>query len=114
MSKITKQVEAQARRMCRHTVVFGADTADEVCAVMALQGRTNKAIAMATGLSETAVQYRITKAQGKGKFRYEYRNGTSALSKQMAEVTRGLALRVVQYNIAPKWLPLARPGISKL
>jgi hypothetical protein len=95
MSKLQKE----ATRLHTHTVVF--DAGDDVeCAVRALLGQTTRAIVAATGLSESQVQYRVSKA---GINRWDFRNGKTALAKKVVEMGRGMASRHVEVEIAPQF-----------
>ncbi len=113
MSRQTK-TEAEARRLCTHTIVYTEDD-DILVAVRAMQGRSTKAIAAELGLTQSKVQYRVSKSQNSMglKFRSEYRNGTSALAKRMMKATERIGLVVVRDVIAPKFTPLARPGVPR-
>ncbi len=108
-------IDAEARVMCKHTVVY-TSAQDIACAVMAMQGRTTKAIARELGMSPHMVQYRISKAQNslKTRFRADYRNSNGALVRQMMELTRPLAYKVVTTKVAPKFIPLAASGVGRL
>lgn len=114
MADMTK-VEAAARRMCRHTIVF-TDELDILVGVRAMQGRTTKSIADELGLTESQVSYRIKKAQDsvKTKFRHDYRNGEGKLAKRMARASESIAVEFVQKQIAPQFIPLARQGVGRI
>jgi hypothetical protein len=116
MSIITKIDEA-ARRACTHTVVY-TDPTDRLIGALALQGISTKAIANMAGLSESAAQYRVCKAQnsfGDGRrFRRDYRSGKGAVVQKMLKATQVIALQVVDKQIAPKFIPFARQGVARL
>lgn len=109
-----KAIQEQARRLCRHTIIFTA-TDDRLVVTRALQGQTSLTIAAETGLSVSQVQYRIAKAQRDlgVRFRSEYRSGNSPLSSRMLAATQDMAAHYVDREIAPRFIPLAKPGIPK-
>lgn len=111
----TKEIEKTARKLCRHKIVF-TDISDVLVAVRAMQGRSTKAIANELGVSETQAQYRIMKAQDAlgTKFRSDYRNGLGPVAKKMLRATEAIGLRVVERQIAPKFIPFAAPGVSRV
>lgn len=98
----------EARKMCRHTVVFD-DMVDITVAVRAMQGRTTKAIASEIGISPAMVQYRIIKAQRSvnQKFRSDYRNGTGTVTLAMMRATEKIGVAFVRGRITPKFKPQA-------
>lgn len=87
------------KRLHTHTVVFEAVN-DVECACLALLGQTTSAIARETGLSESQVQYRVSKA---GIKRWDFRNGRSTLAREMIERCYGSAQKEVEHQIAPKF-----------
>jgi hypothetical protein len=112
-----KQIEAEARQLCRHKIVF-SDWIDILCAVRAMQGRTTKAIANEFGLSEAQTQYRISKAQHtiskETRFRSDYRTGMNGFAKQMLAATEQLGVSFIKKKVAPKWIPYAKRGTPRL
>lgn len=110
----TLKIDATARKLCTHTVVF-TDAASRRAVAMAMQGMSTKAIAKALGITLSEAQYRISKAQKsmRTRFRQDYRNSSSPLAKQMMQVTEKLALQTVDRDIAPKFVPFARQGVSR-
>jgi hypothetical protein len=111
----TTKVERTARRLCTHIIVF-TDALDKLAAVRAMQGRTTKAIADELGMTVSEAQYRIIKAQKSMGvyFRASYRNGKGRLAQRMLRATEHIGLRVVERQIAPKFIPLARQGVGRL
>ncbi len=109
------KIDRAARKMCRHTIVFN-DAVDALVVARSMQGRSTRAIADEFGLSESQVQYRVMKAQNslKTKFRADYRTGKSKVAQQMLHATERLALGVIRKQIAPKFIPLARAGVSRM
>lgn len=107
-------IKREARRLCRHRIVF-TDVSDVLVAVRAMQGRSTKAIAAELGVSETQAQYRVMKAQNsmKTKFRADYRNGTGAIARKMLRATEQIGMRVVERQIAPKFIPFAAAGVPR-
>jgi DNA-binding Lrp family transcriptional regulator len=110
----TTKIEREARKLCRHKIVY-TDISDIMVAVRAMQGRSTKAIAAELGVSETQAQYRVMKAQDSmgTKFRSDYRNGTGAIAKKMLRATEAIGIRVVERQIAPKFIPFASPGVPR-
>jgi DNA-binding NarL/FixJ family response regulator len=111
----TKEIEKKARALCTHTIVY-TDAESKIIATRAMQGRTTREIADELGLPITTVQYRITKAQDSLgiKFRAEYRSGTSKLVREMLRRTEPMAMRIVEKEIAPQFIPFARRGVSRI
>lgn len=111
----TTNVENEARKLCTHTVVF-TNPMEKMVAVRAMQGRSTKAIAQEFKITVSRAQYRVTKAQAVlgTYFRADYRNGTGAVVKKMMRATQEIGLKVVEQQIAPKFIPFARPGISRV
>lgn len=110
-----KEIADAAVQSCgRHTIVY-TDAVDKMVAVRAMQGRTTKAIAKEFRLTMSEVQYRITKAQDaqKTKFRADARSGNGELAREMLDMTTKIALRIVTSEIAPKFIPLAAPGVPR-
>lgn len=114
MKKPTK-IEQEARKLCRHTIVF-TDLQSATAASLAMQGISTKAIAGELGLSEAQAQYRVSKAQAsmKARFRADYRNGRGPVVRQMLKATDAIASKVVQDQIAPKFIPFARLGVPRI
>jgi len=110
-----KTTDQQARKLCRHTVVF-TQAVDARAAAMAMQGLTTKAIARELGISEAMAQYRISKAQNslRTRFRGDYRNGNGVLALRMRQATEKMALAYVRLRIAPKFIPYAAQGVRRL
>jgi len=111
----TDKLEKEARKLCTHTIVF-TDPTEKLVAVRAMQGRSTKAIAHELKITESEAQYRVTKAQkAMGTyFRSDYRNGTGNVVKKMMRATENIGLRVVEQQIAPKFIPFARQGVGRL
>lgn len=96
-------LQTTAKRLHTHKVVFTAQD-DVECAIRALLGQSTVAIAAATGLSESQVQYRVSKARIN---RWEFRNGQSWMAKQMIRQMRPVASSHVANHIAPQFSHLA-------
>jgi len=111
----TDKLEKKARKLCTHTIVF-TDPTEKLVAVRAMQKRSTKAIAHELKITESEAQYRVTKAQkAMGTyFRSDYRNGTGNVVKKMMRATENIGLRVVEQQIAPKFIPFARQGVGRL
>jgi len=111
----TDKLEKEARKLCTHTIVF-TDPTEKLVAVRAMQGRSTKAIAHELKITESEAQYRVTKAQRAlgTYFRADYRNGTGNVVKKMMRATENIGLRVVERQIAPKFIPFARQGVGRL
>jgi hypothetical protein len=109
------KLEQEARRLCTHTIVF-TDLTEKMCAVRAMQGRTTKAIAHEFRITESEAQYRIIKAQKSmnTRFRRDYRNGDGKVAQKMLRATEQIGLRVVDHEIAPKFIPFARAGVPRM
>jgi len=110
---ITK-IKKEARKLCRHTVVF-TDTSDVLVAVRGMQGRTTKAIARELGITESQAQYRILKAQKSvgAKFRADYRGGNGPIASQMLKATERIGRAVIRSQVAPQFIPFARAGVPR-
>lgn len=72
-------------------VDYHANWTDYLCYALAALGRTNKAIAKVVNLTESQVQYRITKVEKeRGKatatMRAQYRNGKGPIAEAVASV----------------------------
>lgn len=117
MANLAK-IEKQARKLATHTVVFTVGTKSQSVARLALQGLTTRTIADELGISESAAQYAILKAQRSlgvdTRFRRDYRNGASPLARRMMRSTENLARQFVSRQIAPKFIRLAAPGVSRI
>jgi hypothetical protein len=111
----TTKVEKAARKLCTHTVCF-TDAQSRRIAILALQGMTTRAIADELRISTAVAQYAILKAQRSlgVRFRHDYRNGNSRLARQMMHSTENLARHFVSRSIAPKFIPFAAPGVSRI
>lgn len=111
----TTKLEKEARKLCTHTIVF-TDPTEKLVAVRAMQGRSTKAIAQELKITESEAQYRVTKAQkAMGTyFRADYRNGTGSVVRKMMRATESIGLRVVERQIAPKFIPFARQGVGRM
>jgi hypothetical protein len=109
-----KKIEQEARRMCRHTVVYTAKT-DIRAASLAMMGRTTKSIARDLDITESQAQYRIKKAQDSldTRFRANYRNGDGALVFAMQERIMRMAETQVRKFVTPKFVPFARAGVPR-
>lgn len=109
-----RDIESEARKLCRHSVVF-EDATDILVAVRGMQGRSTKAIARELHITPSQAQYRITKAQNSmgTRFRADYRNGRSELSNQMLKATEQLGIEVVRKRVAPKFVKHAAPKFVK-
>lgn len=107
-------LEKDARKLCTHTIVF-TDPTEKLVAVRAMQGRSTKAIARELKITVSEAQYRVTKAQKAlgTHFRADYRNGTSSIVKKMMRASESIGLRVVEDQIAPKFIPFARQGVGR-
>lgn len=107
-------IEKQARKLCRHKIVY-TDISDILVASRAIQGRSTRAVATELGISESQAQYRISKAQRRlgVKFRADYRNGTGAVAKRMLKATEQIAMKFVRNEVAPKFIPFAAPGVPR-
>lgn len=114
MAKTPSRIKREARKLCRHTVIF-TDATDILVTVRGLQGRTTKAIAKELGITESQAQYRILKAQKSvgTKFRSDYRNGTGTVAQKMLRITEGIGMKYVRNTIAPKFIPLGSAGIPR-
>lgn len=108
------KIKKEARKLCRHTVIF-TDATDILVAVRGMQGRTTKAIAHELGITESQAQYRILKAQKSlnTRFRSDYRNGTGAVALQMLKATQRIGMKVIRDEVAPKFIPLGSAGIPR-
>ncbi len=93
----------KAKRLHTHRVVFTAND-DVECAVRALLGQSTRAISKSTGLSESQVQYRVSKA---GIDRWAFRNGETPLATKMIDLGYSHAQREVVNGIAPKFARFA-------
>lgn len=111
---LSSRIKKEARKFCRHTVVF-TDATDILVAVRGMQGRTTKAIAKELGITESQAQYRILKAQNsmKTKFRSDYRNGNGAVAQLMLQATEKIGMRVIRNEVAPKFTPFASAGVPR-
>ena len=111
----TKQIEKAARKLCRHRIVY-TDIGEALVAVRAMQGRSTRAIAHELGVSEGQAQYRVMKAQNTlgTRFRADYRSGTGPVAKKMLRATEAIGMREVQTKVAPKFIPFARAGVSRI
>ena len=111
----TKQIEKSARKLCRHKIVF-TDIGEALVAVRAMQGRSTKAIAHELGFSEGQAQYRVMKAQNSQgtRFRADYRSGTGPVAKKMLRATEAIGMRVVERQIAPRFIPFAKAGVPRI
>lgn len=102
--------------MCRHRIVF-TNVEEEMCAVRAMQGRSNQTIAAEFGLTPGMVQYRISKAQrilGDGySFRKQLRQGEGPLAEMISRQTTRFAKQFVARQIAPHFVSLAAQGVSR-
>ena len=114
MNSLAK-IEKEARKLCTHTVVF-TDLTEKMIAVRAMQGRSTKAIAQEFGITDSKAQYRILKAQKSlnTRFRRDYRNGDSKFAKRMLKATEQIGLAVVEKQITPQFLPLARDRFANI
>lgn len=114
MASITK-IEKEARKLCTHTIVF-TDPLSRKAAALALRGQSTKAIAAELGITIHEAQYRITKAQKSQGTRYraDYRNNSSPLTRRMLRATEKLALQEIDRNVAPKFIPFARAGVPRM
>jgi hypothetical protein len=112
---VTTKIEKEARRLCTHTIVF-TDPVDKLVAVRAMQGRTTKAIARELHITQHEAQYRVSKAQRSvgTRFRADYRDGSGPVAKKMLKATEIIGLQVVEHDIAPKFIPFARQGVSRV
>ena len=112
--KTPSRIKKEARKLCRHTIIF-TDSTDILVAVRGMQGRTTKAIARELGITESQAQYRILKAQKsmKTKFRADYRGGTGGIAQQMLKATERIGMGVVRNEIAPQFIPLASSGVPR-
>jgi hypothetical protein len=67
---------------------------DHWCVILAMRGRSNRAIRSETGLSNGQISYRIKnylQEEGEPNARMAYRDGTSAFAKEVDKVTEKLA-----------------------
>lgn len=64
------------------------NTQDHLCVILALRGRSNRAIIQKTGLSPGQIHYRLKLFDVK---RMEYRDGTSPFAVKIDKVTEELA-----------------------
>ena len=55
--------------------------------MMGMQGKSNRAINRATGLSNGQIAYRMKKLDGTTSLRMDYRNNDGALAKQLSKAT---------------------------
>ena len=112
--KTPSRIKKEARKLCRHTVIF-TDATDVLVAVRGMQGRTTKAIAHELGITESQAQCRILKAQKSmgTRFRADYRGGSGAVAQQMLKATERIGMGVVRKEIAPKFIPFASPGVPR-
>lgn len=112
--KTPSRIKKEARKLCRHTIIF-TDVTDILVAVRGMQGRTTKAIAAELSITESQAQYRILKAQKSigTKFRADYRGGTGAIAQKMLKATERIGMGVVREQIAPQFIPLASPGVPR-
>lgn len=110
----TKRIEQEARKLCTHTIVF-TDALSRRAAARAMQGQSTKAIAAELGISVHEAQYRIAKAQKSQGTRYraDYRNNSSPLTRRMLKATEGIALQEIDRKVAPKFIPFARSGVPR-
>jgi len=108
------KLEAEVRRMHTHTVVFKSGSAEEDVAVLARGGLTTKAIADATGLSESQAQYRILKAQREigTRFRRDFRQG-SELAMRAIQAIAPEVREEIQDKVTPKFLILAENRLNQ-
>lgn len=111
----TRKIDNKTGRFCHHTVVF-TDKADILCAVRAMQGRSTASIAEELDLTFSQVTYRIIKAQRSigTRFRSAYRDGTSDMAKRMIRATQQFGITQVQNLVAPKFIPFAANGVSRM
>lgn len=84
----------------RHSITF-LDSVDLEVAVRGSLGQTTKAISAATQLTESQVQYRLTKATIK---RADYRNGRSRESQLVFNTVRGKLTRQFRKALPPQFL----------
>lgn len=101
-----KAIQAQAKRLHTHVVVFSPESDEEDCAVRAMLGQSTAAIAAHRGLTVGQVSYRIKKGGLVGA-RAAYRNGQTSLAKAVYKMGRDLGRRHVQKQIAPQFAGLA-------
>lgn len=116
MSKTnTDKIKQEARKLCRHTIVF-TDVESATVASLAMRGISTRAIADELGLSAAQAQYRVSKAQNslKTRFRADYRNGRGAVVRQMLKATDHIASKVVRDQVAPQFIPFARAGVPRV
>jgi hypothetical protein len=99
-----------ATKLHTHTVVFKQGSDEDFAARYGLMGQTTKAISRQTGLSESQVQYRLTKA---GVKRSEFRNGTSKFAKRLLDAGLKMAGREVRNKIAPKFEALSEARLNQ-
>lgn len=71
---------------CRVDVINNYD--DHACVLLAMRGRSNKAIYAKTGLSNGQISYRLKKFEIR---RMDYRDGVSAFANQVDKMTETLA-----------------------
>jgi len=111
----TTAIDARARKLCRHTVVY-TDVTDIEVVVMALQGRTTKSIARELKITPSMAQYRILKAQRSlnTRFRNNYRNCEGGLVRDMMIVTHDMAARYVRQSVATKFVKFAAKGVPRM
>src|SRR5512143_2570358 len=110
----TTKIEKEARKLCTHTIVF-TDPLSRLAGALAKQGRTTKSIAAELNITFHEAQYRINKAQKSQKTRYraDWRNGNGKLVQRMQRNNSALALRDIDRNVAPQFIPFARAGVPR-
>ena len=113
-TKKLAKIQEEAKGRHTHIVIFKSDSEEEDVAVMARVGLTTKAIADATGLSESQAQYRVMKAQKKvgTRFRAEFRNGSPLAMKAVAYVAPEVRAEI-QRKVTPHFLPLASSRVNQ-
>lgn len=108
----TRKLECRA--VGRHQIVYDGGVEEDVTVVMmAMAGLTTAAIAQATGLTMSQVQYRISKAQwAEGVavgYRAQWRAGTSSLFQRFQKTVAPSLRRHVQQEL-PKFF--AKPAME--
>jgi hypothetical protein len=99
---ITHTKPKQKGTMSKHSITF-APSSDEIEVVVRGElGHYTRAIARATGLSESQVQYRLTKA---GVLRRTYREGGSQISRSVLRAFRGDLSMKESSRLYPRFKP---------